>query len=51
MRFFFAYLRYRIKHGYWPSRLQRLYMRGDPTGECRRIADQILRELEAEDNG
>jgi hypothetical protein len=42
-------LRYRRRAGRWPSRLQRLYMQGDPTGEVRATADAILAEIRAED--
>ena len=48
-----ACIRYRLRYGIWPSRLQRLYMRGDPTGEVARVADAIYQEikrLEADDN-
>jgi hypothetical protein len=43
----FAYIRYALRYRTWPSRLQRLHMQGDPTGEVRRIADQIIAEIEA----
>lgn len=44
-----AYLRYALRYRAWPSRLQRLHMQGDPTGEVKRVADQIIREIESED--
>lgn len=48
MRYWLAYVRYRLSSGRWPSRLQRLYMQSDPTGEVRRISDAILKELREE---
>lgn len=50
MRLWLAYLRYAVRWHCWPSRLQRLYMQGDPTGEVRRTADEILRQLREEEN-
>lgn len=51
MRYWLAYIRYKLSYGTWPSRLQRLYMQGDPTGEVRRTADAWLKEIEDEDKG
>jgi hypothetical protein len=44
-----AYISYALRYRTWPSRLQRLHMQGDPTGEVRRVADQIIAEIEADD--
>jgi hypothetical protein len=43
-------LRYWRQNRRWPSRLQRLYMQGDPAGEVRAVADAILEEIRNEDN-
>jgi hypothetical protein len=46
-------LRHKIQLWWWtrarPSRLQRLHNQGDPTGEVRAIADQIIAELRKEE--
>jgi hypothetical protein len=44
-----AYIRYALRYRGWPSRLQRLHMQGDPTGEVRRVADEIIRQIESEE--
>jgi hypothetical protein len=44
-----AYIGYWRKYQTWPSRMQRLHMQGDPTGEVRRFADQVLAELREEE--
>jgi hypothetical protein len=45
MRLWLAYLGYRLRYKSWPSRLQRLYMQGDPTGEVKAVADAVLAEI------
>jgi hypothetical protein len=49
VKLWLSYLRYWRWTGQWPSRLQRLYMQGDPTGEVRATADAILTEIRTED--
>jgi hypothetical protein len=49
VKLWLSYLRYWRWTGQWPSRLQRLYMQGDPTGEVRAISDAVLAEIRAED--
>lgn len=44
-----GYIRYLIRERHWPSRLQRLFMQGDPTGEVQATADAIIRQMKAED--
>lgn len=48
--------RLRLRDRFWlwwrvrvrPSRLQRLHNQGDPTGEVRRAAEQIIAEMKAD---
>jgi|HubBroStandDraft_3_1064219.scaffolds.fasta_scaffold731467_3 hypothetical protein len=49
LRLWMAYIDYARRGNFgWPSRLQRLFMQGDPTGEVARISAAIRGELYAE---
>lgn len=48
MRLWLAYLRYAIRWHHWPSRIQRLFMQGDPNGEVQATADAIILQMKAE---
>jgi hypothetical protein len=43
------YARYAFRWRRWPSPLQREFMRGDPHGRVRAVADAILTEIREEE--
>lgn len=44
------YARYALKWHHWPSPLQREFMRGDPYGRVRAVADCLMAEIEEEED-
>lgn len=51
MGMWLAYVRYAVRWRAWPSPVQREFMRGDPDGRVRALADRLLAEIRAEEEG